>query len=194
MILEYNSTTTLNRIRDASPCQSGWKSLLLSLGKTEADDEPLDLLTVLDSNGFGDAGWVLDRAMPDARLARHFRAWCCEQMLPLYEREYPDDARLREYIEMLRNDDATDAERMRARAAAEAAAWAARDIAEDAEAAAWDAAEDDAEAATWDALDAARAAAEAAIYDDEWIASTTAEDATQEAQLRKMLTQERREP
>ena len=46
---EYHSTTTLNAIRKASPCEKGWLKLLKHLGKTKADDEPLDLLTVLDS-------------------------------------------------------------------------------------------------------------------------------------------------
>ena len=43
---EYHSTTTLNAIRKASPCEKGWLKLLKHLGKTKADDEPLDLLTV----------------------------------------------------------------------------------------------------------------------------------------------------
>jgi hypothetical protein len=175
MILEYNSTTTLRRIRKAKPCEDGWKKLLSRLGKTEADDEPLDLLTVLDSNGFEDALWVLSYAMPDDRLARHFQAWCAERVLHIYEREYPGDSRIRDQIAMLRNDAATDDERERARraawsAAAEATAWAAN-------AAAWSTAAAEAEAA-------ARAAA--------WAARDIAEDAeaAQEAQLRKMLTQE----
>ena len=33
--------TTLNKIRSHLPCEKGWKTLLKSLGKTEADDEPL---------------------------------------------------------------------------------------------------------------------------------------------------------
>lgn len=34
--LEYASTTTLNRIRAASPCYYGWQKLLKYLGKTKA--------------------------------------------------------------------------------------------------------------------------------------------------------------
>ena len=130
MTTAYASTTTLAAIRAASPCEEGWRKLLGTLGKTSADDEPLDLLTVLDSNGLDDALWVLSYAMPDDRLARHFHAWCAEQVLHLFEAERPNDTRVRDQIAMLRNDEADDAARAAARAAAWAAAWdAARDAA-----------------------------------------------------------------
>jgi hypothetical protein len=57
--------TTLRRILDWSPCgqepgsDEGWDKLLRYLGKTEADDEPLPLLTILESNGLVDALWAL---------------------------------------------------------------------------------------------------------------------------------------
>ena len=124
MTTAYASTTTLAAIRAASPCEEGWRKLLGVLGKTSADDEPLDLLTVLDSNGLDDALWVLSYAMPDDRLARHFQAWCAEQVLHLFEAERPDDARVRDQIAMLRNDEADDAARKAARkAGATKASW-----------------------------------------------------------------------
>lgn len=145
MTLKYNSTTTLNRIREGSPesgraCADGWENLLKTLGKTKGDDEPIDLLTVLNSNGLDDAMWVLSYAMPDDRLARHFQAWRADQLLHLFESEYPNDTRVRDQIAMLRNDDATDEERDAALAAARAAARAASGAA--ACDAAWDAAWD----------------------------------------------------
>ena len=149
--MTYASTTTLNRIRAAKPCGEGWEKLLAHLGKTKADDEPLDLLTILDSNGFDDALWVLSYAMPDDRLARHFQAWCAEQVLHLFEAERPNDTRVRDQIAMLRNDAATDEDRVDVRAAA----WAA--VGDTARAAAGDAAW----AAAWAAAgDAARDAQE----------------------------------
>ena len=163
---EYHITTTMNAIRKAWPCGEGWIKLLKQLGKTKADDEPLDLLTVLDSNGLDDALWVLSYAMPDDRLARHFQAWCTEQVLPIFEAERPNDRRVRDQIAMLRNDDATDEDRAAARAAALDAARAA----------AWTAAWDAARTAAWDA---ARTAARDAAWD--------AERDAQERQLRKML-------
>ena len=33
--------TTLNKIREYSPCTDGWEKLLKYLGKSKADDEPL---------------------------------------------------------------------------------------------------------------------------------------------------------
>jgi hypothetical protein len=51
--------TTLNKIRLHSPCTSGWTKLLKYLGKVQADDVELDLLTVLESNGLDDALWCL---------------------------------------------------------------------------------------------------------------------------------------
>ena len=102
MKLAYKSTTTLAAIRAASPCESGWKKLLAALGKTKADNEPLDLLTVLNSNGLDDALWVMSFAMPDDRLGRHFQAWCAEQVLHIFEAVRPDDRRVRDQIEMLR--------------------------------------------------------------------------------------------
>jgi hypothetical protein len=182
---EYQSTTTLNRIREAGPCREGWEKLLAHLGKTKADDEPLQLMTVLDSNGLDDALWVLSYAMPDDRLARHFQAWCAEQVLHIFEAERPNDMRVRDQIAMLRNDETTVA----ARDAARDAAW---DAAGDA---AWDAARDAARAAAaGDAAgDAARdaagdAARAAAAGDAAWDAAWAAARDAQEKQLRKMLS------
>ena len=160
----YKSTTTLAAIRAASPCEPGWKKLLAALGKTKADSEPLDLLTVLNSNGLDDALWVMSFAMPDDRLARHFQAWCAEQVLHIFEAVRPDDRRVRDQIEMLRRDDATKAERDAARdAATKAERAAARAAAGDA---AWDAAWAAAGAAAWDAAwDAARDAQESRLRD-----------------------------
>ena len=198
MKLAYKSTTTLAAIRAASPCESGWKKLLAALGKTKADIEPLDLLTVLNSNGLDDALWVMSFAMPDDRLARHFQAWCAEQVLHIFEAVRPDDRRVRDQIEMLRRDDATKAERDAARDAARVAADAAARVAADASARdAAEAARASARAAAWAsaeaaAMDAARAfagdAAEASAWASAEAAWASARDA-QESRLRKMLNE-----
>ena len=123
--MTYHNVTTLAKIRAAGPCEDGWQKLLKHLGKTKADDEPLPLLTILDSNGLDDALWCL-RVPSLEWLSRHFQAWCAEQVLHHFEAERPDDTRVRDQIAMLRRDDATDAERD--------AAWAAaRDAARDAQ-------------------------------------------------------------
>lgn len=179
--MTYESTTTLARIRAASPCQKGWTRLLAHLGKTSSDDEPLPLLTVLDSNGLDDALWVLSFAMPDDRLARHFQAWCADRVLHLFEDERPGDPRVRDQIAMLRRDDANDDERRAARASAGAAAWAAAEAAGAARDAVWDAALAAAGAAA-EAAEAAERAAGAA-----WDGALAAERDAQERQLRAMI-------
>ena len=159
--MEYHAITTLTEIRDHSPCRDGWQKLLKHLGKTEADDDPLHLMTILNSNGLDDALWCL-RAKSLDRLSRHFQAWCADQVLYLFEAERPTDNRVRDQISMLRNDGASEQERAAAWVAARDAAWAAaRD-------AAWVAAEDAAGASAWVA---ARAAAWVAARDAAWAAA-----------------------
>jgi hypothetical protein len=155
--------TTLNKIREQGPCEDGWEKLLKHLGKTQADDEPLPLVTVLDSNGLDDALWCL-RAVPEHdREWRLFAVWCARSVEHLMT-----DQRSRNAIdvaERFANGQATREEL----AAAWAAAWAAARAA--ARAAAWDAAWDAARAAAWDA---ARAAARAAAWDAAWDAARDA--------------------
>ncbi len=163
--------TTLNAIRAHSPCADGWSKLLRHLNKTQADDEPLPLRVILDSNGLDDALWCL-RAVPNCdREARLFAVWCARQVQHVMTD--PRSIAALDIAERHANGDATDAELAAARdaawaaarAAARAAAWAAAaDAAWDAAwaaaaDAAWDAAADAAWDAAWDAADAARAAA-----------------------------------
>ena len=143
------TTTTLNAIRAQQPCHDGWTKLLAHLGKSKADDAPLLLLTILDSNDLDDTLWVLQNTKCDERLSRHFGAWCAEQVLHIFEVAMPGDMRPRNAIAAARNDDLDDAEGAAARAAGDAAwdaAWAAtgaaaRDAARAAWAAAWGAQE-----------------------------------------------------
>ena len=72
--------TTLNAIRAQGPCTEGWKKLLSHLGKTEADDEPLSLLTILDSNDLDDALWALRAVQDYDREKRLYAVWCARQV------------------------------------------------------------------------------------------------------------------
>jgi len=142
--------TTLQQIRDCSPCHEGWQTLLSSLGKTKADNEELCLLHVLESNGLDDALWCLRALQGYDREKRLYAVWCASQVkhlmtdsrsfnaLVVAERFAEGDAS-REDLEA-----AGDAAWAAARAAARDAAWAAaRDAARDAAGdAAWDAARD----------------------------------------------------
>ena len=91
--------TTLNEIKKYSPCTDGWKRLLSYLGKTQADNEPLDYTTILESNGIDDAIWSL-RTSEDKKLVRIFAGRCAEHVLHIFEDNYPDDDRPRKAVEI----------------------------------------------------------------------------------------------
>ena len=142
--------TTLNQIRAKSPCQSGWTKLLAYLGKTKADDEPISIATILDSNGLDDALWCLQAVKGREREIRLFGVWCARQVQHLMTD--PRSIAALDVAERFANGEATQYELN--------AAWAAALAARDARAAAWAAAWA-ARAAARDASDAARAAARA---------------------------------
>ena len=139
--------TTLNLIRSHSPSDKFWEKLLEHLGKTKADDEPLSLATILESNGLDDALWCL-RAVPNCgKEARLFAVWCARQVqhlmadprslsaLDVAERHANGKATDEEFSAACRAawDAARDADWSAAGAAACVAAWgAARGAARDA--------------------------------------------------------------
>jgi hypothetical protein len=149
--------TTLNQIRAKSPCQSGWIKLLAYLGKTKADDEPISIATILDSNGLDNALWCLQAVKGRDREIRLFGVWCARQVQHLMTD--PRSIAALDVSERFANCNATQEELD--------AAWAdASDAASDAAWAAW--------AAARDASDAARAAARAAASDAAWAAARAA--------------------
>lgn len=162
-------TTTLNAIRKHHPCEDGWSKLLKHLGKTKADDAPLSLLTILDSNGLDDALWCLRAVEGHDRETRLYAVWCARQVQHLMTD--PRSIAALDVAERYANGEATAEELEAARDAALTAAWAAWAAARDA---AWTA-----RAAAWDAR-AAGAAAWAAR------AAGAARDA-QEAKFREMV-------
>jgi hypothetical protein len=149
-------TTTLNAIREQSPCADGWTKLLKHLGKTAADDEPLSFVTILDSNGLDDALWCTRAAPEHNKVWQLFELWCARQVQHLMTD--PRSFAALDIAERHAHGLATDEELEAARAAAEVVANAAWSAASVARAPAWDAAW----AATWAATLAARAAAKAA--------------------------------
>ena len=171
-------TTTLNRIRDYSPCHGGWTKLLKGLGKTHGDDEALEYATILRINGLDDALWCARCEPQHAEEWRLYAIWCARQVQHLMTDERSIKAL--DVAEKFARGGASRAALDAAGdaawdAAGDAARAAARDAAGDA---AWDAAGDAARAAAWDAAvaaagdaagdaawDAARAAAWAAAGD-----------------------------
>ena len=107
------------------------------------------------------------------KTIRLFACYCARDVLPIFEREYPNDNRPRIAIETAERYADSHATKDELIAAWDAARDAARDAAWDAEwAAAWDAARDAARDAAWDA---ARAAESAAARDAAWDAARAAE-------------------
>jgi hypothetical protein len=160
-------TTTLNRIRACSPCTDGWKTLLTHMGPNHDPDAPINLLTVLESNGVQDMLWCLRATEQDSKpVAVELAVLFAESVLPIFEAKFPDDDRPRKAIEAaqayLRGEDAAcaacaadaadAADAARAAYAAARAAYAAAYAADAARAAAY------AARAAYAAADAARAA------------------------------------
>ncbi len=158
--------TTLNQIRAKSPCRSGWTKLLAYLGKTKADDEPISIVTILDSNGLDDALWCLQAVKGREREIRLFGVWCARQVQHLMTD--PRSIAALDVSERFANGNATKDE-----------LDAARD-------AAWDAARD----AAWDAAwGAARDAARGAARDAAWDAARDAAWGAQEKRLRELCAE-----
>jgi len=159
-------TLTFKSAKDAEACVRRYKKFAKFKGgiKNWGENRPFPLIEVLEVCGLEDALWALRCCEPVAdrdRIARLFACDCAERVLPIFEKEYPDDKRPRLAIEAARKfaiGQATQEELF----AAWDAAWAARDAAW---VAAW-AARDAAGAAAWAARDAARDAAGAA--EREW--------------------------
>ena len=188
--------TTLRKIRAAGPCgmrlddgqRVGYLKLRHYLGKGYGDDTPIDITTILDSNGLDDALWCLRAVDGHAREMRLYAVWCARQVQSLLKD--PRSLTALDVAERHANGAASNDELAAASAAAwaaEAAAWAAWA----AEAAAWAAARAAAEAAAWAAGAAAWAAARAA--ED---AARAAEDAakgiataTQAAELQRICAE-----
>jgi hypothetical protein len=154
--------TTLNKIREHTLCTYGWEKLLRTLGKTKADDEPLSLITILDSNGLDDALWCLRAVDSHEKEMRLFAVWCARQVQHLMT-----DQRSLVALDVAERFAHGEATKDELAAAALSAARVARD-AMDATNAAWCAAN----AAAWSIASAARAPRAAA-----WSAANAAKTA-----------------
>ena len=175
--------TTLNQIRSKSPCREGWTKLLTYLNKTAADDEPLSIITVLDSNGLDDALWCLQAVKGHDREIRLYAVWCARQVQHLMQdprsltsldvAERYAKGLADEYELSVARDEIVFAERVEAWDAA----WAV--AANATRAAAWS-------AARWCAANATRAATRAAVGTATRDAAWSAARAAQETRLRKL--------
>jgi hypothetical protein len=171
--------TTLNKIREKSPCEPGWKKLLSHLGKTKGDNDPLSIAKILEANGLADAIWCLRAVEGHDKEIRLYAVWCARQVQNLMKD--PRSLAALDVAEAYANGMATFAELKAAEDAAWEASWAAAGEAARAAARAAEAAARAAElGAAWAAARAAEAAARAA-------AGEAAGEAARDAQKQELL-------
>ena len=190
--------TTLNNIRANDPCHTVWDKLLRNLNKAGPDDDPLSLLTILESNGMNDAIWALRAVSEPAceRDARIFAVRCIRQSAQHLLAD-PRSLNALDVAELYAIGEATDEELKTAEAAAQAArhavvadAWeAAWEAARDTADSAWEAARDTAQA-TWATAQVVGDAAEAAAWAAAWVAASGGDVKAAEADFRVMFCSE----
>lgn len=157
-------TTTFRLLRKAKACTPRYEFLRNALSREEYDDDtPIDLLTILETNGLEDALWALKATSENCdKVARLMAADFAEQVLPIWEKYSTDQSpalcikAVRDFANGLITQNQLEA----AADAARTEAWAAR-------AEVWTTAEAEAAQAAWaaEAAWAARAAAWAAPWD-----------------------------
>ena len=120
-------TTTLRKIRQHNPCSEGWRTLLSSLGKTGADDDPLPLVTILQSNGLDDTLWCLRTITGHDKEITRFALACAQEVKHLMTDQRSLDAldALERHLEIPLSREELDLVLVAAEVAARAAAWTA---------------------------------------------------------------------
>ncbi len=157
-------STTFRKAKEAGACIESYKKFAKFKGGVSewGLDKPFPLTEVLDVCGMDDALWSLGIVIePVDKEIRLFACYSAERVLPIFEKQYPEDKRPRQAIEVSRryaNGEATLEELNAAAGAARSAAWAAT----------WDATWDAGAAAARDAGAAAGAAARAAAWAAAW--------------------------
>ena len=159
---------TLQQIKDAHPCENGWKKVLKAHGGLNADlNKPFQLSSILDSNNLDDTLWVISNVSELSEydhLWRKFAKWCALQNITKII-PYCSDENYKLIVEYLESE--KEELRESAWSAARSAAWsAARSVAESPQSAVW-AAQSAAWAAAESAAESARSAAWAAQSDQE---------------------------
>ncbi len=163
---------TYAQVRDMKPCSGGFRDATKKLGGIKSwTNTPKTIREMLEADVSGeDVIWAFARPeVIGARMSRLFACAVAESVLPIFEAQYPDDARPRQAIDVARRyanglatEDELDAAKAPAWDAALAVRTAARPAAQNAALAARSAVWDSARSAAWDA---ARAAASDAAVD-----------------------------
>ncbi|MCB7128980.1 MAG: hypothetical protein J3T61_05525, partial [Candidatus Brocadiales bacterium] len=112
-------TTTFKQIYDYGACKDRYRHLAKMLGGIEkyGRTKSINLLAILEHNGLDDFFWTLG-IIEDHQILRAMAADFAESVLPIFEKQYPDDNRPREAIIIARRfalGNATNEERAAAR-------------------------------------------------------------------------------
>ncbi len=114
-------TTTLKLLRVNNACSDGMTTLLKSLPKNYPEDQPINLLHILESNGVEHCFWAL-RATKECpkKVIRLIMIDVVESIRHHYESKYPDSDVIKNVVKALKSGDKEEL-----RVAANAATYAA---------------------------------------------------------------------
>lgn len=134
--------TNFAKLKKSKACINQYKALAKRLGgiKKYGQETPITLLQVLDILGFNDALRVLDNAIPGKEallFSMRLGVDYAERVLPVFEKEYPNEKSVRNLIEVTSQyvaSNATDEELAKARSDA-GAIWVAAEYAKHAKSA-----------------------------------------------------------
>ena len=93
---------TFNSIRSEEAGYYGYDILSNYLGGdiNYGMDKPISLIKCLESNPIEDVIWALKATLEDSKeFSKQFAIACAEHVLPIFEKEFPEDKRPREALE-----------------------------------------------------------------------------------------------
>jgi len=92
--------TTINKLKEERACESGFKKVLKFVGSKFDRDEKIPLSDIIKSNDIDDAIWALRATTKcSKKVYQQVALFCAESSLGIYEKQYPDDSRVRDCIE-----------------------------------------------------------------------------------------------
>lgn len=81
MELKFPVMITLRQIRNAHPCEGGWKNVLAANGGAKADlDAEFELANIIDSNGLDYCLWALQCKPEYQHIYRKFAVICADEV------------------------------------------------------------------------------------------------------------------
>ena len=92
--------TTINKLKEERACESGFKKILKFVGPNFDRDKNIPLSDIIKSNDIDDAIWALRATIEcSKKVYQQIALFCAEYSLGIYEKQYPDDSRVRDCIE-----------------------------------------------------------------------------------------------